>query len=72
LKYKTIKEGNYVMKQGDYGDTFYIILKGSVEILVNTETPFEWRCEPVGSVSKSQVERGIQDFISEHLIIHQL
>jgi hypothetical protein len=72
LKYKKVKEGNYVMKQGDYGDTYYIILKGTAQVSVNMETPFEWRCEPVGSVSESQVERGIDDFISKHLIIHKL
>jgi hypothetical protein len=60
------------MKQGDYGDTYYIILKGTAQVSVNMETPFEWRCEPVGSVPKIQVEKGIEDFIGEHLIVHQL
>ena len=30
LKYQKIPKRKYVMKQGDYGDTYYIILKGKV------------------------------------------
>jgi hypothetical protein len=63
LKYQQVKQGNYVMKQGDYGDVYYIILKGSAAVLVNMETPFEWRCEPSGTVPEDQVDRGIKDFI---------
>ena len=29
------------MKQGDFGDTYYIILKGKTSVLINTEQKFE-------------------------------
>lgn len=66
LKYQQVKEGNYVMRQGDYGDMYYIILKGTAAVLVNMETPFEWRCEPSGTVPEDQVDRGINDFIGKN------
>jgi CRP-like cAMP-binding protein len=35
LRYEMIPAGNFVFYQGDYGDKFYVILKGRVQILVN-------------------------------------
>lgn len=36
LELKEYKEGDIIIKEGDYGDTFYILYKGSVQILRNT------------------------------------
>ncbi|KAG9391328.1 cAMP/cGMP-dependent protein kinase [Carpediemonas membranifera] len=33
--YKALKKGKYVFHQGDEGDTFFIILKGSANVIVN-------------------------------------
>jgi CRP-like cAMP-binding protein len=33
---KIFKKGNYLIKEGDYGDTLYIILSGEIEILKKT------------------------------------
>jgi CRP/FNR family transcriptional regulator, cyclic AMP receptor protein len=33
---KTFKKGSYLIKEGDYGDTLYIILSGEIEILKKT------------------------------------
>ncbi len=35
LKYELIPDGEFVFYQGDYGDKFYVILKGKVQVLVN-------------------------------------
>ncbi|CDW89498.1 UNKNOWN [Stylonychia lemnae] len=35
LKYEQIESGSFVFKQGDYGDKFYIILKGKVAVLIH-------------------------------------
>ena len=36
-----MEKGNYVCKQGDRGDKFYIILQGQVQFLINNETKTE-------------------------------
>ena len=33
---KTFKKGDVIIKEGDYGDSFYILYKGSVQIFRNT------------------------------------
>ncbi len=35
LKYELIHRGEFVFYQGDYGDKFYVILKGKVQVLIN-------------------------------------
>jgi Cyclic nucleotide-binding domain len=35
LRYECMQPGEFVFYQGDYGDKFYIILKGKVQVLVN-------------------------------------
>ncbi len=35
LKYELSPDGEFVFYQGDYGDKFYVILKGKVQVLVN-------------------------------------
>lgn len=35
LKYELINGGEFVFYQGDYGDKFYVILKGKVQVLIN-------------------------------------
>jgi CRP-like cAMP-binding protein len=40
MEYETFAEGQYVMKYGERGTKFYIILNGKVKVLVpNLETP---------------------------------
>ncbi len=33
---KTFKKGSYLIKEGDYGDTLYIILSGKIDVLKKT------------------------------------
>lgn len=35
LRYEYFYPGEFVFKQGDYGDRFYVILKGKVQVLIN-------------------------------------
>jgi CRP-like cAMP-binding protein len=35
LRYEIMYPGEFVFHQGDYGDKFYVVLKGSVQVLVN-------------------------------------
>ena len=37
LKFKFIPENNFVFRQGDHGDSFYIIIKGSVSVLIKAK-----------------------------------
>jgi CRP-like cAMP-binding protein len=37
IKYKIFEEGDYIFKQGDYGDSFYILKEGKVEILTESQ-----------------------------------
>ena len=67
LKYEHIKKGNYVMRQGDYGDTYYIILQGNTAVLVNMEVAYEWTCEPPEGTPADVMEKSIKDFISNHI-----
>ena len=34
MKYESIKQNNYVIRYGEFGTTFYIILKGKVEVRI--------------------------------------
>jgi len=57
LKYEKIRSGNYVMRQGDYGDTYYIILQGRTAVLINMEVPYEWTCEPFDITPQDQIDK---------------
>lgn len=35
LRYELIPANDFVFYQGDYGDKFYVILKGKVQVLIN-------------------------------------
>ena len=37
LRYEYFKKGDFVYKHGDYGDRFYMILKGRVSVLLSEE-----------------------------------
>jgi hypothetical protein len=37
LRYEKIPAGEFVFYQNDYGDKFYVILKGKVQVLVNNQ-----------------------------------
>jgi CRP-like cAMP-binding protein len=45
LEYAKFVKNKYVMKQGDEGDSYFIILQGNVQILQNklVEEEFEWQ-----------------------------
>jgi len=35
LRYEFVPAGDFVFYQGDYGDRFYVILRGKVQVLIN-------------------------------------
>lgn len=39
VKYECFEPGESVFHQGDYGDKFYLILKGNVQVSINTLGP---------------------------------
>ncbi|CAI2380612.1 unnamed protein product [Moneuplotes crassus] len=62
LKYSLIKKGQHVMRQGDYGDTYYIILKGKTSVLINMEVTYEWVCSPIDTTPGNIFKRNLKDF----------
>lgn len=42
MKYESIKQNNYVIRYGEFGTTFYIILKGKVEVRIPVEMKEEF------------------------------
>lgn len=62
LKYEMIKKGEFVMKQGDFGDTYYIIINGLTSVMVNMEITKKWTIHPPGDLSEKELEQNIKDF----------
>ena len=42
FKFSIVNKNDYIMKQGDDGDTYFIILDGKIQILVSTEVTQEY------------------------------
>ena len=52
------------MKQGDFGDTYYIILKGKTSVLINTDVKFEIDIPPLKSLSEEEIDAKVTEFVS--------
>ena len=64
LSYLTIPKGKFVMKQGDFGDMYYIILKGRTSVMLNMDVKYEISIPPIQNLPESELNSKIQEFIS--------
>ena len=52
------------MKQGDFGDTYYIILKGKTSVMINSDVKFEILIPPIKQLKDFEVDKIVDDFLS--------
>jgi hypothetical protein len=65
LKYELISGGEFVFYQGDYGDKFYVILKGKVQVLVNNN---EYIKQKKSGRSKKPAKQGQDKEVNKKLL----
>jgi hypothetical protein len=65
LKYELIPGGEFVFYQGDYGDKFYVILKGKVQVLVNNN---EYIKQKKSGRSKKPAKQGQDKEVNKKLL----
>ena len=63
LNYLEIPKGNFVMRQGDFGDTYYIILKGKTSVLLNNEVTYRISIPPVQDLNRQELNDKAIEFI---------
>lgn len=71
LKYEVIKKGNFVMKQGDYGDTYYIVIKGKAAVLLNMDITKKWTIASPEKVSEEEYNKYIKEFLGTPYLVSQ-
>ncbi|CAI2367645.1 unnamed protein product [Moneuplotes crassus] len=71
LKYACYEEGEYIMRQGDDGDKYYIILEGEVQILINKQITQEFSCMELLTLVIQNYEFIIQNH-EKHEILKEL
>ena len=64
LKYQKINKDTFVMRQGDFGDTYYIILKGKTSVMINSDVKFEIYIPPIKSLTDFEIDKIANDFLS--------
>ncbi|CAI2358823.1 unnamed protein product [Moneuplotes crassus] len=57
-----LKAGEYVIRQGDYGDTYYMILKGKTSVHINMLKSYEWVCNPEDTTPTKVLRQDLKDF----------
>ena len=65
VEYEFLERGKYLFKQGDYGNKFFIILKGSINVLIHKETCIRVNGENYLKILSKYFKNGEKDLMDK-------